>query len=62
MAAIPFAAVVAHHTLNNYAAAHPAGDADEWLETLSGKLWAAPLLALLVAMTADLACLHRGKR
>jgi RsiW-degrading membrane proteinase PrsW (M82 family) len=62
LAVIPFAAAVAHHALNNYVAAHPVGDADEWLETLSGHLWAAPLLALLIAMTADLTCLHRGKR
>ncbi|MFI6930272.1 hypothetical protein [Streptomyces sp. NPDC050287] len=61
---LPFAAAVAHHTLNNYAAGpgHGRGDAARWLETLDDKLWAAPALALLLAMTADLICLHRAKR
>ncbi|WLW52525.1 PrsW family glutamic-type intramembrane protease [Streptomyces sp. YU58] len=62
LAAIPFAAAVAHHTLNNYAAGHPGGEAREWFETLNGTLWAVPLLALLLAMTADLVRLYRGKR
>jgi len=62
LAAIPFAAAVAHHTLNNYAAGHSRGEAGDWLEALNGTLWAAPLLALLLAVQADLICLHRGKR
>nr|WP_267964953.1 PrsW family glutamic-type intramembrane protease [Streptomyces fulvoviolaceus] len=62
LAVIPFAAAVTHHTLNNYAAGHSHGEAGKWLEALNDKLWAAPLLALLLAMTADLTCLHRGKR
>ncbi|MGI5377900.1 PrsW family glutamic-type intramembrane protease [Streptomyces sp. CA-251387] len=62
LALIPFGAAVAHHTLNNYAAGHSGGESGQWLENLDGKLWAAPLLALLLAMTADLACLRHGKR
>ncbi|MFF0080715.1 PrsW family glutamic-type intramembrane protease [Streptomyces canus] len=62
LAVIPFAVAVAHHTLNNYVAAHPGGDARRWLDSLDDKLWAAPLLALLLAMAVDLTCLHREKR
>ncbi|MGW0910473.1 CdiA C-terminal domain-containing protein [Streptomyces sp. NPDC002784] len=62
LALIPFSAAVTHHTLNNYVSGRPAGDARDWLEHLDAKLWAAPLLALLLATAADMACLHRGKR
>jgi hypothetical protein len=62
LAVLPFAAAVAHHTLNNYAAGRPRGGSDRWLETLNDDLWAAPLLALLLAMTADLIRLHIAKR
>jgi hypothetical protein len=40
---------VAHHALNNYVAAHPVGDADEWLETLSGHKEGTPEPALRLA-------------
>ncbi len=62
LAPIPFAAAVAHHTLNNYVSGHRAGEAGDWLETLDAWLWAAPLLPLLLSMTADTVCLHRAKR
>lgn len=62
LAVIPFGAAVAHHTVNNYVSGHRAGEAREWLESVDAKLWAAPLLALLLAMTADVIRLRRGKR
>lgn len=64
LAALPFAAAVAHHTLNNYVAGpgHARSEAAQWLATLDDRLWAAPLLALLLAMTADLISLHRARR
>lgn len=63
LAVVPLAASVAHHTLNNYVVQHPIDrQAKEWLEHLDGKLWLAPLVALLLAMAADWVCLRRGKR
>ena len=63
LAVVPLAASVAHHTLNNYVVQHPTDrQAKQWLEHLDGKLWLAPLAALLLAMAADWACLRRGKR
>ncbi|UXY32441.1 PrsW family glutamic-type intramembrane protease [Streptomyces sp. HUAS TT20] len=61
LAVVPFAAAVAHHTLTNYVIRHPGGHPERWLNSLDSKLWAAPLVALLLAMTADWACLHRAK-
>ncbi|GGV20270.1 hypothetical protein GCM10010260_70480 [Streptomyces filipinensis] len=61
LAAVPFAAAVAHHTLTNYVIRHPGGHPERWLNSLDVKLWAAPVVALLLAMTADWACLHRAK-
>ncbi|WAZ23829.1 hypothetical protein STRCI_005199 [Streptomyces cinnabarinus] len=62
LALVPFGAAAAHHTLNNYAATHTRTKADQWLSDLDAILWAAPLTALLLAMTADLFALHRAKR
>ncbi|MEU7061690.1 PrsW family glutamic-type intramembrane protease [Streptomyces sp. NPDC046197] len=61
LAVVPFAAAAAHHTLTNYVIQHPGGHPERWLNSLDAKLWAAPLVALLLAMTADWACLHRAK-
>ncbi|MFF4502129.1 PrsW family glutamic-type intramembrane protease [Streptomyces sp. NPDC001401] len=63
LAVLPLAASVAHHTLNNYVVQHPTDrQAKQWLEHLDGKLWLAPLAALLLAMAVDWVCLRRGKR
>ena len=60
---VPLAVSVAHHTLNNYVVQHPTDrQAKQWLEHLDGKLWLAPLVALLLAMAVDSVCLRRGKR
>ncbi|CAL9554290.1 hypothetical protein SUDANB176_04512 [Streptomyces sp. enrichment culture] len=58
----PVVAAVVHHTVNNYVARNPGGQAEQWLESLDGKAWAAPLVCLAVAMVVDLRRLHRGKR
>ncbi|MGW4867181.1 RNase A-like domain-containing protein [Streptomyces chartreusis] len=58
---LPIAAAVVHHTVNNYAVQEHSGAAKDWLESLNGAAWAAPLLCLAVAMAADLRRLHRGK-
>ncbi|MGW3141605.1 RNase A-like domain-containing protein [Streptomyces sp. NPDC001139] len=60
--ALPIAAAVAYHTVNNYAVQEPAGPAGQWLEALDGKAWAAPLACLAVAGIVDLRQIHRGKR
>lgn len=60
---IPFATAVACHTINNYAAQHPASaSAGTWLEALDAKAWAAPLLCLALAVTYDMRQLGRSKR
>lgn len=61
LSVLPIAAAVVHHTVNNYAVQERSGAAKDWLESLNGAAWAAPLLCLAVAMTADLRRLHRGK-
>ncbi|MBQ1094076.1 PrsW family glutamic-type intramembrane protease [Streptomyces sp. B93] len=53
----------AHHALNNYVAGHPtANERERWLESIEGRLWAVPLVALLLAVSVDAVVLHRGKR
>ncbi|MGW4166050.1 RNase A-like domain-containing protein [Streptomyces chartreusis] len=61
LSVLPIAAAVVHHTVNNYAVQEHSGAAKDWLESLNGAAWAAPLLCLAVAMAADLHRLHRGK-
>ncbi|MEV5913610.1 PrsW family intramembrane metalloprotease [Streptomyces chartreusis] len=61
LSVLPIAAAVVHHTVNNYAVQEHSGAAKDWLESLNGAAWAAPLLCLAVAMAADLRRLHRGK-
>ncbi|MGW6732633.1 RNase A-like domain-containing protein [Streptomyces sp. NPDC055013] len=58
---LPIAAAAAHHTVNNYAVQEHAAGAREWLESLNGLAWAAPLVCLAIAMAADLRRLHRAK-
>lgn len=58
----PVLAAAVHHTLNNYAVEAHADGAMQWLESLDGMAWAAPLICLAIAMAVDLRQLHRGKR
>ncbi|SDM69584.1 Protease prsW family protein [Streptomyces sp. cf386] len=58
----PILAAAAHHTLNNYAAQERSDGATDWLESLNGTAWAAPLVCLVLAMAVDLRRLHRAKR
>ncbi|MFC5244044.1 RNase A-like domain-containing protein [Streptomyces atrovirens] len=62
LAAGPVLAAAAHHTLNNYVIQKSGGQAEQCLETLDAKAWAAPLVCLAVAMVVDARQLHRGKR
>ncbi|MFD8305768.1 RNase A-like domain-containing protein [Streptomyces sp. NPDC059690] len=61
VSALPVAAAVAYHTVNNYAVQEPTGRAAHWLESLDGKAWAAPLVCLAIAWIVDLRQIHRGK-
>ncbi|MFD0433528.1 PrsW family intramembrane metalloprotease [Streptomyces chartreusis] len=61
LSVLPIAAAVVHHTVNNYAVQEHSGAAKDWLESLNGAAWAAPLLCLAVAMAAALRRLPRGK-
>ncbi|MGW6959805.1 PrsW family glutamic-type intramembrane protease [Streptomyces chartreusis] len=61
LSVLPIAAAVVHHTVNNYAVREHSGAAKDWLESLNGAAWAAPLLCLAVAMAGDLRRLHRSK-
>ncbi|MET8446361.1 RNase A-like domain-containing protein [Streptomyces sp. NPDC005209] len=58
----PIVAAAAHHTLNNYAVQKPGSWATQWVESLDGKAWAAPLVCLAIAEVVDLRHIHRGKR
>nr|WP_079083365.1 PrsW family glutamic-type intramembrane protease [Streptomyces antibioticus] len=62
LSAPPILAAAAHHTLNNYAIQEHTAGAKQWLNSVDGKAWAAPLLCLAIAMAVDLRQLHRGKR
>ncbi|TQJ87376.1 PrsW family intramembrane metalloprotease [Streptomyces sp. SLBN-31] len=62
VSALPVAAAVAYHTVNNYAVQEPASRAAHWLESLDGRAWAAPLVCLAIAGVVDLRQIHRGKR
>ncbi|WAZ22634.1 PrsW family intramembrane metalloprotease [Streptomyces cinnabarinus] len=59
---LPITAAAAHHTVNNYAVQEHSDKAEQWLESLDGVAWAAPLVCLALAMVIDLRQLHRGKR
>ncbi|QKV92449.1 PrsW family intramembrane metalloprotease [Streptomyces sp. NA02950] len=62
LGALPLVAACAHHTLTNYAAAHPTDrDAASRVDTFEGVLWAVPLVCLAFAMAVDLGRLRRGK-
>ncbi|MCT9077219.1 RNase A-like domain-containing protein [Streptomyces fulvoviolaceus] len=60
--ALPIVAAAVHHTVNNYAVQEHADGVTEWLDSLDGMAWAAPLVCLAIAMVVDLRQLHRGKR
>ncbi|MFE4055906.1 PrsW family intramembrane metalloprotease [Streptomyces sp. NPDC059096] len=66
LAVVPTGFAVLHHTVNNYVAQSPSGQAGErareWLETLDAGVWAVPLVCLVVAAAVDLRHVHRGKR
>ncbi|MFC3346624.1 PrsW family glutamic-type intramembrane protease [Streptomyces echinoruber] len=62
VSALPIAAAAVHHAVNNYAVEEHASKPREWLESLDGMAWSAPLLCLAMAMAVDLRRLHRGKR
>jgi hypothetical protein len=62
LSALPVVAAAAYHTVNNYAVQKPTSQAAQWLDSLDGKAWAAPLVCLAIAMVVDLRHLHRGKR
>jgi hypothetical protein len=62
LSVLPIAAAAVHHAVNNYAVQEHAGRATEWLESLDGMAWAAPLVCLAIAMAMDARQLHRGKR
>ncbi|MGW0878017.1 hypothetical protein [Streptomyces sp. NPDC002671] len=59
---LPIVAAAVYHTVNNYAAQKPAGQAAHWHESLDGKAWAAPLICLAIAMVVDVRQIYRGKR
>ena len=60
---LPFAVAVACHTVNNYAAQHPAAaSAGRWVQGLDAKAWAAPLVCIVLSMTYDMRQLRRAKR
>ncbi|THA74482.1 PrsW family intramembrane metalloprotease [Streptomyces sp. A0642] len=62
LAVVPPAAASAHHAVNNYVAAKPTVQGEQWLATLNEKAWAVPLVCLAIAMAIDLHRLHRAKR
>ncbi|MEU0171343.1 PrsW family glutamic-type intramembrane protease [Streptomyces iakyrus] len=62
LSVLPLVAAAAHHMVNNYAVEEHASRATEWLESLDGMAWAAPLVFLAIAMVVDLRQLHCGKR
>lgn len=62
LSVLPILAAAVHHTVNNYAVEEHASRATQWLESLDGMAWAAPLVCLAIAMVVDLRQLHRGKR
>jgi hypothetical protein len=62
LAVLPVLVVSVHHMLNNYVVQKPGGQAEQWLETLNGNAWTAPLVCLAVAMAVDMCQVHRGKR
>ncbi|MGN9760840.1 RNase A-like domain-containing protein [Streptomyces sp. SD31] len=62
LSVLPIAAAAAHHAVNNYAVQEHTGWAREWLESLDGLAWAAPLACLAIAMAVDVRQLHHGKR
>jgi hypothetical protein len=62
LSALPVVAAAAYHTVNNYAVQKPTSQAAQWLDSLDGKAWAAPLVCLAIAVVVDLRRLHRGKR
>nr|WP_222110041.1 RNase A-like domain-containing protein [Streptomyces cupreus] len=59
---LPIVAAALHHTVNNYTVQEHSDEAKQWLESLDGMAWAAPLVCLALAMVVDLRQLHRGKR
>ncbi|MFE6172909.1 RNase A-like domain-containing protein [Streptomyces sp. NPDC056464] len=61
LSVLPIAAAVVHHTVNNYAVREHGAGTREWLESLDGMAWAAPLVCLAIAMAVDARQLHRGK-
>lgn len=62
LSVLPLVAAAAHHMVKNYAVEEHASRATEWLESLDGMAWAAPLVCLAIATTVDLRQLHCGKR
>ncbi|MFJ8538834.1 RNase A-like domain-containing protein [Streptomyces sp. NPDC093591] len=58
----PVLTAAVHHTVNNYAVREHSDGTRQWLESLDGMAWAAPLVCLAIAMVVDLRRLHRGKR
>ncbi|MES5821532.1 PrsW family glutamic-type intramembrane protease [Streptomyces sp. RG80] len=62
LSAPPITAAAAHHTLNNYAVEEHSAWAEQWLDSLDGVAWSAPLVCLAIAMAVDLRQLHHGKR
>jgi len=62
LSVLPIASAAAYHTVNNYAVQKPSSPAAQWLESLNGKAWAAPLVCLAIATVVDLRQIHRGKR
>ncbi|MFE5395226.1 hypothetical protein ACFQ9U_11720 [Streptomyces sp. NPDC056568] len=61
LSVVPVAVAAFHHTVNNYAAREPGSQAEQWLDDLDAKVWAAPLVCLAIALVVDLRRLHRGK-
>ncbi|MFK0169635.1 RNase A-like domain-containing protein [Streptomyces sp. NPDC090306] len=63
LAAIPFMAAAAHHTLNNYVVQNPGSPAaTHWLAPIDQRAWAAPLVCLALATLVDLRAINHGKR
>ncbi|MCL8015119.1 PrsW family glutamic-type intramembrane protease [Streptomyces sp. AS02] len=62
LSVLPVLAAAAHHTVNNYTVQEHSAGTREWLESLDGMAWAAPLVCLAIAMAVDLRRLHRAKR
>ena len=62
LAVVPFGAAVAHHILDNYTDLHAYGAAETVAEGMDSWLWAAPLIVLVITMSADIVRQRRARQ